>query len=67
MSRDLAANPFDTPEGSVCLFEAEPPNVSVCEDLDTKVVKFNGDVEYQFGTPRGATWGIYYAGSLMFT
>jgi hypothetical protein len=67
MSRDLAANPFDTPEGSVCLFEAEAPNVSIAEDLDTKVVKFNGDAEYQWGTPRGATWGIYFAASEMFT
>ena len=67
MSRNLASNPFDTPKGSVCYFEAEAPNVSVAEDADTKSVKFNGDVEYQIGTPRGATHGIYFAGSEMFT
>lgn len=67
MDRNLAANPFDTPEGSLCLFEAEPANVTTAEDRDTKVIKFNGDVEYEMNVVRGATWGIHFAASEMFT
>ena len=65
-SRNLAANPFDTPEGSICLFEAEEPTVTMCEEADTKVVKFNGDAEFALASPRGATFGIYYPTAQMF-
>lgn len=66
-SRNLAANSFDTADGSVTYFEAEAPNVTSAEDLDTKVVKFNGDAEFQITSPRGATWGIFYPAGEMFT
>jgi hypothetical protein len=66
-SRDLAANPYDTPKGSAVYFEAEAPNVSVAEDADVKSVKFNGDCEFQIGTPRGATHGIYFPTGEIFT
>lgn len=66
-SRNLASNPFDVADGSVTYFEAEAPNVTVAQDEDTKVVKFNGDCEFSIGSPRGATWGIYFPASEMFT
>ena len=66
-SRDLASNPFDTAEGSLTYFEAEAPNVTMAEDLDTKVVKFNGDAEFQIKAPRGDEFGVYYTAADMFT
>jgi len=65
-SRNLAANPFDTADGSVTYFEAEAPDVTMAEDENTKVVKFNGDAEFSIGSPRGATFGIFYPASEMF-
>jgi hypothetical protein len=66
-SRNLAANPFDTPEGSICLFEAEEPTVTMCEEADTKVVKFNGDAEFALASPRSGDFGIYFTTATMFT